>query len=75
MLEAQAVGPIENPIKHGTTHDDAVAAIEAVEGYRVQSERIFGPISVGIDNIGKAIVRPLSGLLSPGQRRSIISSS
>ena len=54
-LEDQAVGPIANEIEHGTTHEKAVAAIEAVEGYRIQFDRIFGPDSVNIDNIGRAI--------------------
>ncbi len=54
-LEDQAVGPIANPIEHGTTHEDAVAAIAAIEVYRLQFESVFGPDSVNIDNIGKAI--------------------
>ena len=54
-LEDQAVGPIANPIEHGTTHEEAVAAIAAVEAYQLQFERIFGPDRVNIDNIGKAI--------------------
>jgi len=54
-LEEQAVGPIQNPIEHGTTHEDAVAAIAAVAGYQLQFDRIFGPDGLNIDNIGRAI--------------------
>ena len=54
-LEEQAQGPIANPIEHGTTHPDAVAAIAEVEGYRIQFERIFGPESLNIENIARAI--------------------
>ena len=53
-LEAQAIGPIVNPIEMGNTHDDAVKTIENIAGYRVQFEKIFGD-GVSIDNIGKAI--------------------
>lgn len=52
-LEAQAVGPIENPIEMGSTHAACVEAVNGIEGYRIQFERIFG--GVDIDAIGKAI--------------------
>ena len=54
-LEEQAKGPIANAIEHGTTHEQAVADIEDVEAYRLQFQRVFGPNSVNIDNIAKAI--------------------
>ncbi len=54
-LEAQAVGPIENPIEMGNTHEKAVESMKAIDGYRVQFEKIFGDEGVTIDNIGKAI--------------------
>jgi cytochrome c peroxidase len=53
-LEAQAVGPIANPIEMGNTHDAAVATVQKIEGYRLQFERIF-PDGVTIDNVGKAL--------------------
>jgi len=54
-LEDQAKGPIQADIEHGTTHEAAEAAIAAVEAYRLQFDRVFGPDSVNIDNIAKAI--------------------
>lgn len=54
-LEEQAVGPIANPIEMGNTHDQAVKTIAAIPGYKLQFERIFGPNSVNIDNVGRAI--------------------
>jgi len=54
-LEAQAVGPIENPIEMGNTHDVAVQTIKGIDGYVMQFEKIFGEEGVTIDNIGKAI--------------------
>ena len=53
-LEEQAVGPIENPIEMGFTHDEAVERINAIPGYRIQFQAVFdGPAT--IDSIGKAI--------------------
>lgn len=54
-LEAQAVGPIANPIEMGYTHEECVESLKKVEGYRVQFEKIFPGEGVTIDNVGKAI--------------------
>jgi cytochrome c peroxidase len=53
-LEAQAVGPIANPIEMGNTHDGVVKFLAANEVYRVQFEKVFGA-APNIDNVGKAI--------------------
>lgn len=54
-LEAQAVGPIANPIEMGFTHDECVERLKTIEGYRLQFEEIFPDGGVTIDNVGKAI--------------------
>lgn len=54
-LEAQAVGPIANPIEMGNTHEKAVETIAGVPGYEMQFRVIFGDEGVTIDNIGRAI--------------------
>jgi cytochrome c peroxidase len=54
-LEAQAVGPIANPIEMGNTHEACVKALSGIEGYRVQFERIFPDEGLTIDTVGKAI--------------------
>ncbi|MCA9108901.1 MAG: c-type cytochrome [Planctomycetaceae bacterium] len=54
-LEAQAVGPIANPIEMANTHDAAVESVKNIEGYRLQFDAVFGEDSVNIDNIGKAL--------------------
>jgi cytochrome c peroxidase len=54
-LEAQAVGPIQNPIEMANTHEKCVGTIAGIEGYRVQFEAVFGKDSVNIENIGKAL--------------------
>ena len=52
-LEAQAVGPIANPIEMANTHEAAVATLKKIDGYRIQFAKIFGDVT--IDNVGKAI--------------------
>ncbi len=54
-LEAQAVGPIANPIEMGNTHEACVVTVKAIEGYRKQFVAIFGEEGVTIDNIGRAL--------------------
>lgn len=53
-LEAQAVGPIENPIEMANTHENAVQTVAGIEGYQKQFDAIFDD-GVNIDNIGRAI--------------------
>jgi len=53
-LEEQAVGPIANPVEMGHTHDACTACLAAIEGYRLQFERLFAD-GVTIDNVGRAI--------------------
>lgn len=53
-LEAQAVGPIANPIEMGSSHEAVVKLMNSNEGYRIQFEKIFGK-KPDIDSTGKAI--------------------
>lgn len=53
-LEAQAKGPIANPIEMGNTHEACEQCLGGIEGYRLQLERIFED-GVTIDNIANAI--------------------
>jgi cytochrome c peroxidase len=54
-LEAQAVGPIQNPIEMANTHEAAVATLKGIDGYVMQFQKIFPDSGVTIDNVGKAI--------------------
>lgn len=54
-LEAQAVGPIQNPIEMGNTHAAAVATLEKIDGYKLQFMKIFPDSGVTIGNVGSAI--------------------
>ena len=58
QLEEQAKGPIANPIEMANTHEQAVAMVKGIEGYRVEFDKVFGGsegANVNIDNIAKAI--------------------
>ena len=52
-LEAQAVGPIANPIEMGFTHEGVVKRLQAIPVYKRQFDAIFG--SLTIDGIAQAI--------------------
>ena len=52
-LEAQAVGPLQNPIEMGFTHEGVVKRLSEMPVYKKQFEKIFGELS--IDRVGQAI--------------------
>ncbi len=53
-LEAQALGPIHNPIEMGETTGHVIPKLNAVPGYRTQFRTVFGT-NVTEDGIAKAI--------------------
>ena len=53
-LEAQALGPIHNPIEMGETLDNVVLKLNAIPGYQEQFQVVFGT-DVTTDGIAKAI--------------------
>jgi cytochrome c peroxidase len=54
-LEAQAVGPIANPIEMGMTHDAVIAKLRKIQGYRDLFAKAFGTPDFTIDHVAKAI--------------------
>jgi cytochrome c peroxidase len=52
-LEAQAVGPIQNPIEMGFTHEGVVKRLGEIPVYKRQFEKVFGELT--IDRVGQAI--------------------
>lgn len=52
-LEAQAVGPIANPIEMANTHEKVVETLKANEGYSYEFNKVFGKLD--IDAVGQAI--------------------
>ncbi len=52
-LEAQAVGPIANPIEMGFTHEGVVERLASIPVYARQFEAIFGELT--IDRVGQAL--------------------
>lgn len=53
-LEAQAVGPIQNPIEMSMTEEVVVERLNKIAGYKAQFQEVFGT-DVTLKNIGKAI--------------------
>jgi cytochrome c peroxidase len=54
-LEEQALGPVENPIEMGNTHDAMIETISGIEGYAPYFEQAFGSPGITTDRIAKAI--------------------
>lgn len=54
-LEAQALGPMANPIEMGNTHDAIVANLRGIPGYKPLFKAAYGDEDITIDRAGKAI--------------------
>ena len=68
-LEEQAKGPLVNPVEMAMPSVDAVVArVKAVPGYVKQFDKVFGPNSVTIDTIAKAIATYERTLVSTGSK-------
>ncbi|MFM7034291.1 MAG: cytochrome-c peroxidase [Planctomycetia bacterium] len=52
-LEAQAIGPIQNPIEMGFSHEGVVNRLGEIPVYRKQFEKIFGELTIA--RVGEAI--------------------
>ncbi|MFM8734541.1 MAG: cytochrome-c peroxidase [Pirellulales bacterium] len=52
-LEAQAIGPIQNPIEMGFTHEGVVKRLTENPVYKKQFDAVFGELT--IDRVGQAI--------------------
>jgi len=65
-LEAQAAGPVTNPIEMGMkSWDDVVARLKSIEGYDKAFEQAFGKDSISKDNATKAIAAYERTLITP----------
>ena len=65
-LEAQAAGPVTNPIEMGMkSWDDVVARLKTIEGYQVAFEAAFGKNAITKDNASKAIAAYERTLITP----------
>ena len=54
-LEAQAIGPMANPIEMGNTHTAVVRTLQSIPGYRVLFRKAFGADDFTIEQVAKAI--------------------
>ena len=65
-LEAQAAGPVTNPIEMGMkSWDDVVARLKTIEGYTQSFELAFGKDSISKENATKAIAAYERTLITP----------
>jgi cytochrome c peroxidase len=53
-LEEQAIGPIQNPIEMGETHENVVSKLNKLKGYQQQFRAVFGT-EVNLQGIAEAI--------------------
>jgi cytochrome c peroxidase len=54
-LEAQAAGPMANPIEMGNTHEAVVATLKKIPGYKPLFAKAFGSEEIDLDRVTKAI--------------------
>ena len=54
-LEQQALGPVENPIEMGNTHDGMVTVLTGIKGYGPYFKEAFGSEEVTKERIAEAI--------------------
>ncbi len=54
-LEAQAIGPMANPIEMGNTHEAIVTALRGIAGYKPLYAAAFGDGEITMDRTAKAI--------------------
>ncbi|MEO7653906.1 MAG: cytochrome c peroxidase [Bryobacteraceae bacterium] len=54
-LEAQAVGPMANPLEMGNSHDAVLKTVKSIRGYRALFQRAFGTDDFTLDHVAKAI--------------------
>jgi cytochrome c peroxidase len=65
-LEAQAAGPVTNPIEMGMANwDDVVARLKAIDGYKHAFTEAFGADSISQGNATKAIAAYERTLITP----------
>lgn len=70
-LEAQAVGPITNPVEMAMMASDrgesVIKVLNSIPDYSSRFEKVFGKNAVNMDNIGKAIAAFERTLVSRGR--------
>lgn len=63
-LEAQALGPVQNPVEMANTLPLMVSSLDKIAGYKPDFEKAFGSAEITADRVGKAIASFERTLLS-----------
>jgi cytochrome c peroxidase len=66
-LEEQAIGPIQNPVEMGETHEGVVAKLNRIPGYREQFQAVFGA-NVSLQGVADAIAAYERTVISTNSR-------
>lgn len=67
-LQAQAGGPIANPMEMGFSHTLAVTVLESIPGYRAEFKQVFGSDKLTIEQVTEAIAEFEKTLVTPNSR-------
>ncbi len=54
-LEAQALGPIENPVEMGSTHTSMIETLSKITGYKPYFQQAFGTDAITKERVARAI--------------------
>ena len=54
-LEAQALGPVQNPVEMASTLPAMISALDKIAGYKPDFEKAFGSAEITADRVAKAI--------------------
>lgn len=54
-LEAQAIGPMANPIEMGNTHPAVITTLKGIPGYQAMFKNVFGTTDITLDHVAMAI--------------------
>jgi cytochrome c peroxidase len=63
-LEAQALGPVQNPVEMASSLPLMVSSLDKIAGYKPDFEKAFGSAEITADRVGKAIASFERTLLS-----------
>lgn len=67
-LQAQAGGPIDNPLEMGSTHELAVSILQTIPGYVNEFKEVYGDDEISIEEVTAALAAFEETLVTPNAR-------